>query len=256
MLNWQEFDLFYHIPNYNITSKIYHNEKITRICPFKIDKLENINKNSSIYFHYIWCDLLVTIINNKIFQKNVKNYINHYDINNKQYTVFYIYHKIFNKMLIVNNIIKRQVNRFLNSIKIKSFIGIQIRVGNDELHERQILGERDVKIMVNIAKRFKKYKIWYLTGDSIKYKLALCKEYKNIIVYSYNKTKHYDKFRKDFTIIIEHEILSKASFLIVSKSTYGKTALLKSGLAITNLSNIIINGKINDVKKEYFGNNQ
>lgn len=140
-------------------------------------------------------------------------------------------------MLIVNIKIKKNVNRFIHSFKSINFLGIQIRAGNDDLHERKISDEKDIEIMLNIAKSNKEYKIWYLTGDSQQYKRKLCKEYRKIKIYSNNKAKHYAKYTTDFTIIIEHEILSKSKFIIISKSTYGLTAFLKSGLLLYSRNN-------------------
>lgn len=195
---------------------------------------------------------MVDIINNKKFHNNAKNYFNFFDIKNRVFTVFKIYYQIFNKMLIVNKLIKKQVYKFLKYFSTNSFIGIQIRAGNDELNEKKRIDARDVDIMVNMAKKYKKYKIWYLTGDSIKYKQILCRTFNNIVVYTNNRTNHYDKFKKDNRIIIEHEILSKAKFLIVSRSTFGKTALLKSGLALANLTYVVTNGSVFDAQNEYF----
>lgn len=252
--NWNDFDLFYHVPNYNIISKAdISKEKLNYICVFKLQKIKISFQNNKILFDYIWCDLLVEMMKSRIFKKNLKKYYldNTHDENN---IIFYLYYQIFTKLLILNSNVKAKVNSFMNNFKSKPFIGIQLRVGNDDLHEYKRTGLQDIEIMINIAKNNRKYKFWYLTGDSQKYKNKLYKEYKNVIVYSRNKTKHYERFTKDATIIIEHEILSKSNFLIISKSTYSFTALLKSGLLLSNrkmYSYVIYNRSAYDLKK-YF----
>lgn len=245
--------MFYHVPNYNITANTYINkQKYYYICKFKLEKLQILFEDNNILFDYIWCDLLVQITQSEIFKRNIKRFLINTDINNKTYTIFNIYYQIFSKLLIINNNIKEKVSRFIDNFNINPSIGIQIRAGED-VNERQFCDEKDVQMMINIAKRNSKYKKWFITGDSLKYKNKLCKEYKNVILYSQNKTKHYAHFAKDDTIIIEHEILSRTNILIISKSTYGFTALLKSGILLSgnNINSYIVNNKFAYDVKNY-----
>lgn len=256
VINWKEFNLFYHVPGYNITSTIHNNNQIAnKICRFKIYKIERLFNLNNILFDYIWCDLLVEMIKSERFIKNVKNYITNIENNKKYYIIFYIYYQIYNKLLIVNIYINEKVNRFIKSLYSYPFTGIQIRVGNDDLHERKFSDETDIDIMINLAKKSNEYKIWYVTGDSQRYKYKLFKKYKNVIIYTLNKTKHYDKHKTDYNIIIEHEILSKSKYLLISKSTYGITALLKSGLLLYNIRNsYLINNRSSYDSKYFFLN--
>lgn len=254
--NWNEFLLFYHISNYNITSNTTFNVKRNRLCPFKNNMLEEIRQDKHIYFQYIWCDLLVEMININIFYKRVRYYIPKQYLSKKYQIIFYIYHQIFSKMLIVNMNIVRQVNKFISSFKLNKYIGIQIRVGNADLNEKQFSDIKDIEIMLNIASKQLKYKKWFLTGDSCLLKLKLSKMYKKIITFSYNKTNHYANHKRDSSIIVEHEILSRSSFLIISQSTYGLVAILKSGLLLNevgSISFVIKRGRITNILK-YFRN--
>lgn len=256
VLNWKEFDIFYHVPNYNITSSLDNNRlKVNKICRFKYEKIKRLINVDNIIFDCLWCDLLVEMIKNEEFKRKIKQYITHIDIKWNFNTIFNIYYQIFSKLLIVNNFINRRVNQFINYKNYYPYTGIQIRVGNDDLHEPKFSDERDVKIMINLAGRSNKYNIWYLTGDSQRYKYKLRKKYKNIIMYSLNKSTHYDKHKTDYNIIIEHEILSKSKFLIISKSTFGITASLKSGLLLYNEKNcFLINNKTAYDLKNYIIN--
>lgn len=213
-----------------------------------------MNFIDDIYFDYIPCDLVAITIKNENFRKSLKKYIKGRKINKNIDTVFYIYYQIFSKLLILNTKLKKKVKSFISILKNYPFIGIQIRLGNDELQEEKRSDEKDVELMINLAKKYKKYKMWYLTGDSQKLKKKLCQIYNNIIVYSLNKTKHYAKYTKDFSIIIEHEILSQSSVLIVSKSTYGFTASLKSGLLLNNGNKniyVVNNSSFYDIRQYY-----
>lgn len=244
VIDWKDFDLFYYVPEYNISSILQNKERKNIICPFKIERIKRFNQKNNIIFDYILCDLLVEIIKNKKFKGKLKYYIKGIEENNEIYNVFLIYYMIFNKLLKVNKVIKEKISQFTNTFKNNHFTGIQIRVGNDDLHEKKFSDEKDVEVMIKLAKRSKYYKIWYLTGDSQRLKTILVKEYKNIIIYSRNITKHYAKNTNDNTIVIEHEILSKSSSIIISKSTYGLTASLKSGLLLSNRNiNYIVNNR-------------
>lgn len=154
-------------------------------------------------------------------------------------------------MLLINKYIRSRVNRFIRSFMLIPFVGIQIRVGNDDLNETKFLNASDVNLMMNIASNQNKYMKWYITGDSHIIKKKLCRRYKNIVVYSKNKTKHYAKHTTDISIVIEHEILSKSIFMIISKSTFGLTAVLKSGLMLNSKKSLcyeIKNGNIYNIK--------
>lgn len=126
--------------------------------------------------NYIWCDLLVEIIKNKKFKGKLKYYIKGIEENNEIYNVFLIYYMIFNKLLKVNKVIKEKISQFTNTFNNNQFTGIQIRVGNDDLHEKKFSDEKDVEVMIKLAKRSKYYKIWYLTGDSQRFQTILSKE--------------------------------------------------------------------------------
>lgn len=184
-------------------------------------------------FSNLWCDLLVEIINHSKFRRNIKNYMLLDNNKNKMIDIFYIYYVIFNKILIVNDYITKDVNSFLKKYNCNLFCGIQIRVGNEDLKEKQYLYKNDTDLIVEMIKKNKKQKKCFLTGDSQRLKLQLSKMYKHIFVYTTNKTNHYKKNKKDSTIIIEHEILTKSHYFIISQSSYGLTAVLKSGL-LTN----------------------
>lgn len=247
------------MPNYNITSKINdYNHKFNYLCVFKLEKLKIYNIENEILFDFIWCDLMAEMIKSNIFKNRIKKYFAESDINHTTTTIFNLYYHIFSKLLVLNSNIKVKVSRFIKSIYSIPYIGIQIRVGNDDLNEIKFADEKDIDIMINLAKNCSKYAIWYITGDSQKYKNKLYKEYKNIILYSRNKTKHYAKYTKDFTVIIEHEILSKSKILIISKSTYGFTALLKSGLLLSKNKKkcYIINNRYIHEAKSYLLNKQ
>lgn len=187
--------------------------------------------NTTIIFHYIWCDILKELINNQKFYKNVNHYLYLNARKQNQYNVFLIYYQIFTKLLLTNNNIKYNVNKFLNKFNHK-YIGIQIRKGNAELKEKPLIDVEDIHIMLSIANKSLLYKKWYVTGDSQRIKLYLSRMYDQIFIYSTNQTKHYAKYPKDYNVIIEHEILSKSNMIIISKSTYGLTAILKSGLLL------------------------
>lgn len=230
-MNWKEFDIFYHVENYNITSKINTNINSSYICPFNIKKIKTIQINYTISFHYIWCDILMEFINNKLFYKHLKQYVFLNKRKEKQFNVFYIYYHIFTKILITNHYITNNVNVFLKKYSYK-YIGMQIRVGNEDLKEVKFSDINDIYMMLRIAKESNQYKKWFVTGDSQRIKQNLSIVYKQIFLYSTNLTKHYAKNPKDFNIIVEHEILSKSSLLIISRSTFGLSALLKSGLLL------------------------
>lgn len=193
--------------------------------------ITQINVQNKIFFDYIWCDVLVELMNSKSFYNKMKFIFTNYKEKEKSYIIFYLYHQIFTKVLKVNNNIMKQVNNFISKFH-NSYIGIQIRVGNADLKEKQFCTSTDIDIMLEFAKRNKNYKKWFVTGDSYKLKNKLKRIYKRIILFSKNITKHYAKNTKDSITILEHEILSKSNFIIISASTYGFTALLKSGLLL------------------------
>lgn len=239
--------------NYNITCDTNITVERNSICPFKVNKLTKIHIDKHIYFHYIWCDILVELISNRMFYRKIKNYIPKEYINEKLKIIFFIYHQIFNQILIVNNNIIKHVNKF-NKYYNNKYIGIQIRVGNADLNEKQFSDSNDVNLMLNISSQHLEYGKWFLTCDSLKLKIKLNKEYSKIIFFSKNKTLHYNNHKTDSSVIIENEILSKSSFLIISQSTYGLVALLKSGLLLKeseNFSFIIKKGKIYNVNKHF-----
>lgn len=178
------------------------------------------------------------MINSTKFNYRVKKYIKLYESKYSMKNVFYIYYKILNEVLIINEVIKKNVYKFIKKYNGISFIGIQIRVGNDDLREKQYMNSSDVDVMINLAKKNFKYKKWFLTADSQKLRIKLSKKYEKIITYSTNITLHYERSKKDSTIIIENEILSKSKLLIISKSTYGLIALLKSGLLLNDENNL------------------
>lgn len=194
------------------------------------------------------------MIKHNKFKRRLNYYIKDIKEKNEIYNVFFIYYQIFNKLLKVNSVIKKKISQFGNIFNNNHFTGIQIRVGNDDLHEKKFSDEKDVEIMIKLAKNSKYNKIWYLTGDSQRLKTILVKKYKNIIIYSHNVTKHYAKNTNDDTIVIEHEILAKSSLIIMSKSTYGLTASLKSGLLFSNrnINYIVNNRSIYDIKYYMF----
>lgn len=74
--------------------------------------------------------------------------------------------------------------------------------------------------MINVS--FSKFnnKLWFVTGDSQKTKRRICAMYNKTYVYTTAKAKHYDRCRADSTTIIEHEILAKSRYMIISKSTF------------------------------------
>lgn len=252
--NWSEFQLFYHVYKYNITSSTTANVSRNILCPFHINTLNQIKKNKHIYFQYIWCDLLVGLIREKLFYNKMKYFIPKQYIKKEHQMIFYIYHYIFNKILMVNRNIRINVDRFINNLNSKRFIGIQIRVGNADLNEKQYTNSYDINLMMKIACKNEKYKKWFLTGDSYKLKINLCRMYDRIIIYSKNKTLHYASHKKDSSVIIEHEILSRSKLLIISQSTYGLVALLKSGLLLQDKENIsyeIKKGRVYDMKENF-----
>lgn len=155
-------------------------------------------------------------------------------------------------MLIINKNVFKYVNDFVRKFH-HSYIGIQIRIGNADLNEKQFSNSTDVDMMLEIAKKKKLYRKWFITGDSYKLKMKLKRKYKNIILYTKNKTKHYANNRKDTSIIIEHEILCQSNFIIISESTYGLTALLKSGILLEDesMGYEIKKGIIYDVKVKF-----
>lgn len=206
-------------------------------------------------FNYIWCDILFEIINDNLFQEKVNYYFKKYNSKSKMYDIFFIYYKIFNELVMLNKNIERNINSILHKSNFIPYIGIQIRIGNEDLKERQFSYSNDTDLMIRLAKKYVKYKKWFLTGDSQRLKLKLSKIYKQIFVYTTNITKHYAYNKKDFTIIIEHEILSKSSMLFISKSSYGLTAALKSGLLINSndiLCYEIKNGKLYKTANEFY----
>lgn len=228
---WDEFNLFYHVPGYNITINKRINSKAHYICPFNIEMIKRIKENISILFDFIWCDILVKLIDNKIFYKNAKKYLFVNENKENRYNIFLIYYQIYTKLLITNRYISQKVYTFLNKHS-KKYIALQIRVGNEDLKESLQFDSYDMDLMIRLAKKSIKYNKWFLTGDSQRLKQNLSKKFIQIFLYTRNITKHYNNNRKDFNIIIEHEILSKASLFIISKSTYGLTAVLKSGLLL------------------------
>lgn len=202
----------------------------------------------------MWCDLLYEIINDNSFHQSIKYFI---ELNSKSrmHDIFYIYYKIFNEILIVNKHIERNINNILYSSRCIPYIGIQIRVGNEDLKEKQFSNDNDTDMMVGLAKKYVKYKRWFLTGDSQRLKIKLIKIYKQIFVYTTNLTKHYASNKKDVSIIIEHEILSKSKMLFISKSSYGLTAVLKSGLLLNSddiLCYVIKNGRVYRIVDEFY----
>lgn len=213
----------------------------------------SIHEDKNIFFEYIWCDLLVELFDNKVYYNKIIKYISHYDIKSNSYMIFYIYHQIFTKILKINKNIINKVNKFVNTLHKKGYIGIQMRVGNADLNEKQYSDNKDIELMLNIAKRNSYYKIWFITGDSIKLKKELKRKYSEICLYSKNKTNHYKNNKKDSSIVIEHEILSKSNMIIISESTYGLTALLKSGIMLNNgyLGYEIKKGRIYNVKSNF-----
>lgn len=253
MLNWNEFDLFYNIPNYKITSRDNRKRVFLNLCPFKIKKLNMIMLKSNLSLKYIWCDLLQEITKNNIFKKRINKYLFTYK-RNYLFNIFYIYYVIFSKIININNNIRNKVELFLKNRKLVKYSGIQIRMGNGDLKEKQNMNSSDLITIVNMIKNNKRYSKWYVTGDSKEIKVKLAKIFKNIYLFSTNITKHYIENMKDYSIIVEHEILSKSNFFIISRSTYGLTALLKSGILLLkeNLSYEIKNGKSYNIKDEFF----
>lgn len=208
----------------------------------------------NLLFNNLWCDLLVEIVNHARFRKSIKNYILIDNNMNKMFDIFYIYYIIFTKILIVNKHITKYVNLFLKKYNYNSFSGLQIRVGNEDLKEKQYLYKNDTDIIIKILKKNNKQKKWFITGDSQRLKLQLCKICKNIIVYTTNITNHYKKNKKDSTIIIEHEILTKSQYFIISKSSYGLTAVLKSGLLTNSYEDLcfeIKKGRLYNIVDEF-----
>lgn len=156
--------------------------------------------------------------------------------------------------MLVKKDISLYVNKYLSRIGKEPFAGVQIRVGNDDLREKEFSKSCDIELIINTLISSFKHLKWFVTGDSQKIKLELCRKFKQVNIFSKEKAAHYEKFKRDINIIIEHEILSKATILIISKSTFGLTALLKSGVLHKKYSNAsyeVTNNKTYSVKK-YF----
>lgn len=256
VINWDEFNIFYHIPTYNITPvnkklSVYKKLKLYSICPCKANMFNKIQNQRNISFNYIWCDILIELFHDNLFKRNMKRYILKYESKNRMNDIFSIYYKIFTDIIIINKCISNQVTYFLKKYYNTPYIGIQIRVGNEDLKERQFSNKTDIDMMIILANKFVKYKKWFITGDSQRLKLKLSKMYKNIFLYNSNITKHYAKYPKDSTIIIEHEILSKSKFLIISRSSYGLTSVLKSGLLLNSKNNDCFEIKKGNIYKFY-----
>lgn len=254
VINWEEFKLFYRFSNYNITTTILKRVKYKKICPFNKEIFDTIQDIKNFTFDIIWCDLLYEMINNSKFKRNIHQYIyRNKRINSINY-IFYIYYIIFTKVVVVNKHITNSVLNFQKSHNYYQYYGMQIRVGNEDLKEKQFLFENDTDMLLKIIKSNNKYKKWFLTGDSQQLKLNFSKTYPNIFVYTTHKAKHYAFNKKDSTIIIEHELLSKSNQLYISKSTFGLTAALKSGLLINTNHNLcyeIKNGKLYNIQDEF-----
>lgn len=166
--------------------------------------------------------------------------------------IYYLYFYIFNKLLLLHGSVNMKVKKFIKFHN--QFIGIQMRIGNSDLREGRVSTNSDVDLMIHLAlKNFSNIK-WFITGDSINLKRNLKKLYKNVIIYSANKTKHFNKYPNDPSIVIEHEILSKSSLFLISRSTYGLTSLLKSGRLLdykTRKCFEIKKGKIYNIQDEF-----
>lgn len=96
VFNWNEFDLFYYIENYTITSPRRFVSKTYTICPSNLSLIESINKDESICFEYLWCDLIYDILGNNQFLLNSQKYLNFRTTNNKFRDTFLLYYIIFN----------------------------------------------------------------------------------------------------------------------------------------------------------------
>lgn len=240
---------------YNIVSHNKPNGIFLWLCPSDLNKLKNMkNKENIAIFGYIWCDLIYDLIQIPEFKRNSKKYLYNGKSTNNIDIIANIYYHILNNLLVVNKVIKKSVNNFFYKFNTKPFVGVQIRVGNDDLKERIFSKENDVELMkVTLEKYYRNLK-WFLTTDSQKLKLEFCNKYNNTIAYTKQKANHFDKYRNDATIVIEFEILSKSSYMIISKSTFGFTAFLKSGLLkrrMNNLSFLIANSSIHDLNNEF-----
>lgn len=169
------------------------------------------------------------------------------------FNLFNIYYNIFTKLLVVKKYIENSVNKYLKHNNIYSYIGLQIRIGNEDLKEKRISNTTDIDVMIEVAKKCG-YKKWYLTGDSKKIKIKLKNRYNQIFLYNTNITNHYNHNKRDYSIVIEHELLSRSNKLLISKSTYGLTALLKSGLLILEENNSfeVKDGKVFNIRNCFF----
>lgn len=247
--NWNEFDIFYRLPSYNIVTNIPTPSILKLICPLNITMLKS---GYNISFNYIWCDLLYETIERSYYFKFIKKYIDLKGHVSKMINIYQIYYLIFSNFLIVNKKVNDIVKNYLYKNKIFSYVSLQIRLGNEDLKEHRMSNFSDIKEMIEIAKKCK-YKKWYVTGDSIRKKLYLKCLYKQIFLYSTDYTRHYKNNRKNYTIVVEHEILSRSKVMIISPSTYGLTALLKSGLLLSSkdLSYVVKGGKAYNMKNEF-----
>lgn len=229
------------------------NTKYIKICPFDVNRFYEVKRIKNIYFSYIWCDVLLPLISNNTFNRKINKLILASNKNDRIFNFFYIYNYIFTKLLIVKRDIKNKVNSYITKFN-RNFIGLQMRLGNHDLKEKQFSNFNDTRLIIREAKKCKKYKRWFLTGDSQILKNKLSKIYKNIFLYTTNITKHYAKYKSDSSIIIEHEILSKSKFMIISRSTFGLTALLKSKLLLDKSSHNcleITNGMIYEITNNF-----
>lgn len=246
--------MFYNIHDYKITSQIHYYGKLYKLCPSDLEMLKNLKIEEKLYFSYFWCDLIYDLMDIEKFKLNVHKYIPNIKIKEKLYNVFYIYHYILNTILFVNKNIESDVKKFVDKYKHNPYVGVQIRVGNEDIGEQAFSDKNDIEVMTCLLNKTFKNKLWFVTGDSQKTKLKLCETYKNVFVYSKEKAKHYERSKRDLSIIIEHEILSKSSFMVISKSTFGLTALLKSGIFLNshkNSSYEITRCKAYDVKNNF-----
>lgn len=252
-MNWNEFDLFYYIKDYKITTAVQYNGKLTSFCPSNVNTITTTKKERNMYLDYLWCDLIYDLLDNNRFKKNLEKYVD-VEINEKLNTLFTLYYHIFNNILKVKENILSKSNSFITKLNNQPFVGIQVRVGNEDIREQAFSDKDDIEVMFNLLKEKFFEKTWYVTGDSQKTKKKLCEMKKNVYVYTNEKAKHYERCTTDATIIIEHEILSKSSYMVISKSTYGFTALLKSGIFLRkdyNLSYEITRRNAYDVKSNF-----
>lgn len=131
---------------------------------------------------------------------------------------------------------KKEVDKFIKE-KIKgSFIAFQIRTGSGDFKDELRL-KKDISLkMIKLGNEFDNKKTLFIASDSKYVKQKFVEEYNGRTVYYSTKAKHYDMNKNDYTSIIEHEVLSRANYLVLTRgSSYGYTALFRSKSSVISI---------------------